>query len=272
MKIYTVATESVGYFKTLMESCQRHSVDLQVLGWNEKWKGFLWKWKLIYKEITGATIGDEEFICVVDAYDLVFLQNPAFIEDTIKKKNLQDKLIVGAQKQGSMRHSYLFGLCQGVGINAGNILGKKRVIMKFIENMCMDGVKCRDGDDDQVLLTQYCKTFPAEVYIDVDYDIFLIYYPKYLRDGVYTLDYDKDTGSIVVDTGKQPFCIHAPGNSMMDDVLEKLGYTGIEGNQKRSIIAYGYSYVTHWVMMPHVWIPLFVIITVSVIVLLYFCA
>ena len=65
MKIITVATQTKGYFKAYSESCKKNNLELIVLGWNEKWKGFLWKFNLMQEYI--ASLNDNEIVIFTDA-------------------------------------------------------------------------------------------------------------------------------------------------------------------------------------------------------------
>lgn len=97
---FTVATENVGYFNEMLESCTRHDISMTVLGMGQKWEGFVWKWKLVLRSLLQAThIADEDFVGVVDAYDLVFVGTPAEMLQKIISAGAENKITVASDGQ-----------------------------------------------------------------------------------------------------------------------------------------------------------------------------
>ena len=45
--IVTVATEKDCYMPYLIESCKKNGKELEILGFNQKWKGYNWRLKLM---------------------------------------------------------------------------------------------------------------------------------------------------------------------------------------------------------------------------------
>ena len=47
MKVFSVATDRVAFLSSLEDSARRFGYDLHVLGRDQKWQGFLWRWTLV---------------------------------------------------------------------------------------------------------------------------------------------------------------------------------------------------------------------------------
>ena len=71
IKFITVATHSDFYFPVLKESCLKNNIELIVLGFGEKWKGFTWRFDLLRKYI--SKLDPDEIIIVGDAFDVIIL-------------------------------------------------------------------------------------------------------------------------------------------------------------------------------------------------------
>lgn len=89
LHIVTVATESQYYFPYLVESCERHGQKLEVLGFDEKWQGFNWRFKKMISYL--KTLPKNDIVCFVDGYDVICCRNlkempNMFLE--IKKKQV----------------------------------------------------------------------------------------------------------------------------------------------------------------------------------------
>jgi len=50
-----------------------HGKTLHILGYDEKWKGFTWKYKLMKEFI--QNLSDDEILVFMDGYDVLFISN-----------------------------------------------------------------------------------------------------------------------------------------------------------------------------------------------------
>jgi len=243
MKLVTVATHSERYFPFLLESCKRHSADLVVLGWEEKWGGFMMKVRLMKDYL--STLERDEVVCFIDAYDVILLKPLDVLEQRFRA--------TGADVAVSMMCQYSwwvqlitrfgFGLCRRKPINAGTYVGFAGTLLDMMVNMC-DVNDCSDTElDDQILLTRYCEAH-ADIYIDVRSDMFYVC--------MFSESFMPDS------------CIlHAPGTRDLGPFLTENGYVGGE-LVDRKVIQYYVSYAKHWAT--HVAVSFLLLISFAIVV------
>ena len=232
MKVVTVATHSERYFPVLIQSCKRHGVDLTILGWGEKWQGFVWRFKKLLEFLN--SVSDDELIVFIDAYDVILLQNAATIEKKfnllINKTNAKIIIAFDNPKLSSWVEfisKYIFGNCQGKRINAGTYIGKAKDIKNLIQNAC----KFFDCDtnikynDDQILLTKYCKINPQDMFIDEGKDLFLIVKSDFLLPLNMHKNHIEIINNELVYKNIKPCFIHGVLSTNMNNIIEKLNYT-----------------------------------------------
>lgn len=205
-------------------SCKRYNADLTVLGYNQEWKGFAWRFSLLQEYLDNQL--PNEIICFIDAYDVMLLRDPNKMEELFKKfkKLYNTKIIVAEDKASPLIQFFLgltFGKCGPYNINAGTYIGEA----KDIKNMIND-IKKIDNNitaDDQVLLTKYCNNNMNKIKIDINSDFFCTLTNK---------------NKINIKNGKLyyknklPFLLHCPGNTNIESIIKKLGYTITEEDQK----------------------------------------
>jgi len=225
VRLVTVATHSDGYFPWLIESCKRYNTQLEVLGWGEKWQGFTWRFGLMIDYL--KSVDPDELICFIDAYDVILLRNldeiVKYYHDVIEMSN---KKIIMSQEiidPGYYLHYFnqiYFGKCKNSFICAGTYMGIASDILKLL----LEAYKNQENDnDDQVILTQYCKDNPDVFYLDTDQNFFLVI-------GTHSCDLTKNknieiTNNSLSYMNSKPFFFHGPGNRKMDDLVKKLNYT-----------------------------------------------
>ena len=77
MKFITVATDPQHYYYSMLESAKRNNIDITILGWGQKWNGFVWRFKLIKEKL--KSLDPKEIVMFFDAYDVIFLKNESEI-------------------------------------------------------------------------------------------------------------------------------------------------------------------------------------------------
>lgn len=234
MRLVTVATHSDGYFDFLLKSCERFNIKIDVLGFGEKWQGFGWRMNIVQDYINSIQ-DDNEVICFIDAYDVMILRPLDEMESFFRtfSKITGTEIIIGHEKHVSIfihiLGKIIFGDCDGVAINAGTFIGFK----KAIQNM-LSVSKSYDtslDSDDQVLITKYATENMNKIYIDTG-SLFFLTIANQLS------NFDIDTVVInnkrVLYKGAAPFIAHGCGNTSMNSLVERLGYSMTE-SQKQTL-------------------------------------
>ena len=125
MKIITYATHSEGLFETI-----KKNKDLVVLGYGTKWKGFVYRDKIILDYLN--TLPDDEIIVLIDGFDTVIKK----IDNLLEVFQNMDCKILYSQEDKSGFSDYLpsfiekylkhkiFGICKdGLTANCGLSMG-----------------------------------------------------------------------------------------------------------------------------------------------------
>jgi len=228
LHIITVATHSQYYFPYLVESVKKYGKKLEILGFNEKWLGYNWKFKKMLLHL--STLPTDDIACFVDGYDVLCLRNlDELANKFIEIKNRTNcKMIAGGfgntnevtfiTKASTLLANMFYGTCNNSLLCSGTYIGYVKDLIVIFTNI----LKMNDNDDaeDQVLLTKYCTKNCDDIYIDDMCELFLnIYAPlKELS------NYVDITNNKVKYSNKYPFFIHACGGGYLDNTLIKLNY------------------------------------------------
>jgi hypothetical protein len=222
LHIITVATHSQYYFPYLVESVKKYGKELEVLGFNEKWLGFNWKFKKMLLHL--STLSNDDIVCFIDGYDVLCLRNlDELANKFIEIKNRTNrKMIIGYDNVQSKIHSIFasiyFGKYDNKSLNSGTYIGYTKDVINILNNILK--LNQDDDADDQILMTKYCNLNKNEIYIDINNELFL------------TLDAPLRELSNYVDinnnklkyNNEYPFFIHACGGGYLDNTLIKLNY------------------------------------------------
>lgn len=224
LHIITVATHAQYYFPYLVESIKNYGNNLTVLGFNEKWRGFNWKFKKMISYLD--LLEPNDIACFIDGYDVLCLRNLSELSDKfIELKNKHNcKIIAGFDNSPLKTYSVIstmyFGKCNKLLLNSGTYIGYVKDIIIVLNDILE--LNDNDSADDQILMTKYCNINKNKnkIYIDVNNEIFLtINSPlqdlsKFVNIENNKLEYNN----------QYPFFIHAPGSGYLDNVLLKLNY------------------------------------------------
>ena len=102
MKVFSVATDRVAFLSSLEDSARRFGYDLHVLGRDQKWQGFLWRWTLVLDAV--EALDPDEVVSVVDGYDVV-LAGPAELLEKLYHSAVPtgDALVFGQEHRQESR-------------------------------------------------------------------------------------------------------------------------------------------------------------------------
>lgn len=230
LHIITVSTDSDYYFKYLVESCKNNGIELTVLGYGEKWQGFTWRFKLMIDYLEKINVND--IVCFIDGYDVICTRNLNELEEEfIKLKNeTNSKIIVGYDQIDKNNISYFisklygtiqYSTCKGIPLSAGTYIGYAGDVLDILKNTFR--LNPNYSADDQTLLTKYCN-LSNDVHIDIDNKIFFSMVSPY-----------SEIDNIVLNSNKNPFFIHGPGQTYLDNILKKLNYNIENDNIKKKM-------------------------------------
>jgi len=227
MHLLTVATQSDGYFPYLQMSCRRHGIELTVLGWGEKWRGWMWRLGLVRKFL--GSCKPEDVVCFIDAYDVIMLQPLQVLESrfvAMVPPGVESVVVAHDIAQSSVRETMavaMFGRCKGLRINAGTYVGRAGVILKMIDYMCSAGACASAKTDDQVLLTGLCRSRPDALIVDTGRQLFLTIANHRRNIDLAAAKISVD-GRVLSVAGATPCVLHAPATTRLEGVLQLLGY------------------------------------------------
>ena len=229
LHIVTVATHQDGYLDYLIESCKKNNNDIKILGYGEKWQGFNWRFLLVINYLRTLKLND--IVCFVDGYDVLCTRNlNELSNEFIKLKNKYNcKIIVGQDKTILDKHNIMqhinnffvkkfFGTCKKTGLNSGTYIGYVSdllIVLQDIYNLLPN-----NSADDQILFTKYCKTHNKDVHIDIKNELFLTLVKPH--HDIY--NYIKIKNNKVLYNNHQPFFVHGPGGTQLDNLIINLGY------------------------------------------------
>lgn len=222
MKVLSVATHSERWFAAFVESCRRHHLELQLLGWEQAWRGFSWRFDL-YKAYL-AELPANEIVLITDAFDSLVLADAAEIEARFRAHGTPIlysceprswRLLEGI-KWLLFRTDY-----RGYIVNGGTYIGYAAALLEMMETL-----EYRDDTDDQALLTQLCARTNAAA--DFQCAFFLHWTDMYPSPSLSSAYARHERLFTSPDDGKSwgcPVLLSAPGGSNPPRrLLTKLGY------------------------------------------------
>lgn len=228
MKFVTLATNSTGYFKTMIASANNNNIDVDVLGMGEKWYGYSMKINKLNDYI--KNLKDDEIVCFFDAYDVIFCDNSKNIEE--KYINSKKDILIGChEKPGIIINHFMKSIYNYNEKNktnskykylcSGTIIGR----VKYIKNIL--NIFNNNYVDDQVFwYDMYLKN--ENIFMDHNNDMFYTCCPP---KNIYNFINNKaDYSDLKIQNNKvtntytntSPSMIHFPGDSDMKNVIKEL--------------------------------------------------
>lgn len=218
--VVTVATENKYYFNYLKKTVELFGSELIVLGWNQKWKGFNWRFQLMKNFLN--EINHDDVVCFIDGYDVVCTRNLNKLIDKFIEIQFREncKIIIGHDKVISplnyLAQYLLFDKCKNKYLNAGSYIGYAKDLL-FILNSIHDNLSNDDERDDQILMTTYCNSNQAEFYIDINNEIFLVIGNSF-NDIKQNITFKNN--ELIYNLRDKPFFIHAPASTYLDYIIK----------------------------------------------------
>lgn len=223
LHIVTVATSKEYYFNYLIESCKRNGNNLEILGFGQVWKGYGWKLSLMLDYLKNKN--ELDIVCFVDGYDVICNRNLNELKNQfIEYKNKYDfKLIVGVdiykfKPQELIAHIY-FNDCNDILLNSGTYIGYAKDIYDILYETINDN-DLNDINDDQILLTKYCRKHPNDIYFDKNQNFFLTMHKSFYEINDELTIYNNEAYY----KNKKPFFIHGPSCTYLNLLIHNLNY------------------------------------------------
>lgn len=171
--IITYATHDEGLFDKLINN--DYNINVIVLGFGEKWNGFMDKMIYFYEYI--KTLPDNDIVFFIDGFDS-YINQPL---DIIKERFLSfnKNIVLSEATCGfSFSRNLLFGTCyDNMNANAGLYSGYNKSIQELLEYI----IQTNYSKDDQRNLNDACKYFVNDIIIDSEKLLFhnLTQYERY---------------------------------------------------------------------------------------------
>jgi hypothetical protein len=213
-KIYylTYVTHSERLFNILIDSAKQNDINLNVIGFGDKWLG--WKNRALQILNHIKKLDDDQIICHIDGFDSIILGSDNELYEKFIN-NFSDKKIVFSTDNSSnifvkYYKSKKFTLCNNIFISAGMYIGYNN----YIQNILNKFVNSNDTDD-QHFFSLLCKN---DNNIGYDTKIFLFYNYQYFQN-----KNNYKNNRIIINNNK-PVLISSPGNVNITHILSNFGY------------------------------------------------
>ena len=248
--IVTVSTDSKFYFPYLKATCSKFGASVTVLGFGQKWGGYVWKFKQMIEFLN--SIPKTDIVCFVDGYDVVCTRDLSQLgSEFLKIKERVGCDIIIAKDYDMPRIltpvlQLYFGTCQKTRLNSGTYIGLAGDLLTILSEATASHP---NEMDDQKLITCYCKLNPSKFYIDVDCKFFYVSLLPMTE-----LSFPKG--------GETPFFVHAAGCGYLTNVLTGMGYDvdpTIKKDLKRYFIKKEYGHVATFFQRYILFILIFII-------------
>ncbi len=215
-KIYylTYATHTERLFNLLKKSAINNNINLNIIGYNNKWNGWKDRAQHILNHI--KKLDKNQIICHIDGFDSLILGS----DDEIYNKfiNMIDnkKIIFSIDKPYNSIATFYkikkFSLCNNVFISAGLYIGYNYYIQELLEKF----INSNDNDD-QHFYSSLCHTY-NEIGYDTDNELF---YNFQHFENKSKLIYENNR--LIINNNK-PVIVSAPGNTNINNILTNFGY------------------------------------------------
>ena len=244
INIVTVANKIDGYLEIYKKSCKKNNIKFDILGFGSKWKGFVYRIKLIKDYLQHFKKND--LVVISDGFDVVLVGSKKELYEKYKKFNKD--IVIGVEDSTGFKKFFqkrLFKEYNNNQICAGLIIGKVETLQKMYD-LIESKFDLNKIKDDQLLLTLFLnknKDF-AKKYIGIDTksELFLnlscsklkssFNNTKELNQKVECIDNKR---LLYKKYNTKPVFLHGPGSLNLKKYIKHLGYTNIPDIKSLSI-------------------------------------
>tara|TARA_B100000900_G_C20581610_1_gene717775 strand:- start:98 stop:829 length:732 start_codon:yes stop_codon:yes gene_type:complete len=164
VKLVTYATHSDGTFEDIKNN--KFGIDVVVLGWKQKWNGFMDKFKGVRQYLN--TLNNDDIVIFIDGFDSQILQSLDEVEKRFKRLNCGVLVSEDPEKPGRYITKKIFGTCKDNRVaNSGLYMGYVKHLKKVLDDVLKE---CENCNDDQRNLNKVCENFD---FIKVDRENFV---------------------------------------------------------------------------------------------------
>lgn len=175
MKVALVATHEERYFSTLLRSLKKRNIDYDVLGWGEKWDGFMMKYRLMVKWLKKRN--PSEIIVFLDSFDSVVIGNPQITEKAFRNSGYNIIFSSPSKAENHIIGKYIRMKMFGTPIatfeqhkNAGMYIAYAGPLLEFLQELLS---VCTTNDDERCLNTNVHLQKKYKVGVDFDDLLFI---------------------------------------------------------------------------------------------------
>lgn len=162
INIITYATHSEGMFNQMMKN--NFDMKIDVLGYGDKWEGFMGKIKTIYEHL--QNINDNIIVVIIDGFDT---EINGCIETVYERFLDMNTKILFSTCNSNLLSRRVYGTCKdNIIVNGGLYMGYVKDIKELYKMM----IENAEGNDDQVELNKSCKFLEDIMKIDTKNTIF----------------------------------------------------------------------------------------------------
>ena len=158
--VLTYATHAGGTFNLMVDDSKKNGINLQVLGWGEKWTGFYGKLRAIEEQI--YKFDDNDIVIVIDAFDTRINHGMDKIQ-TVYNNDFRNVDLLFSKSPDMVFapnkywNKYLYEKCFNGLLNAGLYLGRVEILKKLYKNML--AIQEITNSDDQRAINYLSKKF-----------------------------------------------------------------------------------------------------------------
>ena len=173
MKFITIETDLHNNVeKELINSCNINNIDIQIVGKGTEWNGFITKWQLMVDYLTQI---NEEFVCLTDARDVLYMSDRNTIYNTFIENFDRDSIVFNGETQchpepefakshPNQHKKYKY-------LNAGCVIGNRKTLLE-VAKQCIKLYETSGCDHDQYLIQKLFIDGKLNITIDYDCKIF----------------------------------------------------------------------------------------------------
>lgn len=208
--------------RKLLQSCNKHNIDIQIIGKGTEWNGFITKWELMIDYLSQI---NEEVVCLTDSRDVLYMSDGDTIYNTFIENFDKDSIVFNGETQcfpepkfaelhPNQHKKYKY-------LNAGCVIGSRKTLLE-VANQCIKLYETMGYNDDQYLIQKLFIDGKLNITLDYDCKIFqCVWDNDWGRSNNFDLIYTKDDiYNRLTDT--HPLIFHFPGPTTTDSQVWKI--------------------------------------------------